>query len=73
MTACPNPALRTYLLAELRCAALRHRLAASDIDAIGVALAHDWITSYEAIEEAALAGGLLRFIGTLPPKPESAT
>jgi hypothetical protein len=47
----PNgPRLRAYLLAELRCAALRARLAANDIDAIGIALNGDLITAIEAIE-----------------------
>jgi hypothetical protein len=45
-----GPALRSYLLAELRCAAMRARLAAQDIDAIGIALNGDLITSIEALE-----------------------
>jgi hypothetical protein len=41
---------RDYLLAEMRCAALRARLAACDIDAIGIALRADWIDADAAID-----------------------
>jgi hypothetical protein len=43
-------AQRNYLLAELRCAALRARLAACDIDSIGIALRAGWIDDDAAIE-----------------------
>jgi hypothetical protein len=39
-----------YVLAELRCAALRTRLAQADIDAVGVALRGGLITTDQAIE-----------------------
>ena len=39
-----------YLLAELRCAALRARLAACDIDAIGIALRAGMINPDIALE-----------------------
>jgi hypothetical protein len=39
-----------YLLAELRCAALRARLAACDIDAIGIALRAGMIDPHTALE-----------------------
>jgi hypothetical protein len=39
-----------YLLAELRCAALRARLAACDIDTIGIALKAGLIDSDTAVE-----------------------
>ena len=39
-----------YLLQELRCAALRARLAAADIDAIGLATKHGLITPDQALE-----------------------
>ena len=38
-----NP-IKTYVLAELRCALLRTKLAAADLEAIGVALTLDLIT-----------------------------
>ncbi len=41
---------RAYLLAELRCAALRARLWAHDIDAMGLALKGGLIDPEEAIE-----------------------
>jgi hypothetical protein len=41
---------RDYVLAELRCAALRARLWQADIEAIGKALKADWITPERAIE-----------------------
>jgi hypothetical protein len=40
-----------YLLAELRCATLRCRLWAADLDSIGVALKAGWITPEQAIEQ----------------------
>jgi hypothetical protein len=39
-----------YLLAQLRCAALRARLAASEIDSVGVSLRTGWIDVYAALE-----------------------
>jgi hypothetical protein len=39
-----------YLLAELRCAALRARLARSDIEAVGVALKGGLISPDQAVE-----------------------
>ena len=39
-----------YLLAELRCAALRARLWQADIEAIGVALKGNLITPEQALE-----------------------
>ena len=53
-----GPQLRSYVLAGLRCAALRARLAAADIDVIGIALNAGWIGSHEAIEALADAGAL---------------
>jgi hypothetical protein len=41
---------REYLLAELRCAALRARLWQSDIDAIGLALKGGLIEPKQALE-----------------------
>jgi len=39
-----------YLLAELRCAALRARLWQSDIEAVGIALKHGLIQPEQALE-----------------------
>ena len=39
-----------YLLAELRCAALRARILASDVDAIGVALKNGLVTPDQAVD-----------------------
>jgi hypothetical protein len=39
-----------YVLAELRCASLRARLAQADIDAVGVALKERMISAEQAIE-----------------------
>ena len=64
-----GPRLRAYLLAELRCAALRARLAANDIDAIGIALNGDLITSIEAIELLDDADAI-RFLVPTQPEPE---
>ena len=66
----PNgPRLRAYLLAELRCAALRARLAAHDIDAIGIALNGDLITAIEALELLDDADAI-RFLVPTQPEPE---
>jgi hypothetical protein len=48
-----GPVLRGYVLAELRCAALRARLAAADIDAIGIALKTGMIGPQDAVEALA--------------------
>ena len=64
-----GPRLRAYLLAELRCAALRARLAAHDIDAIGIALNGDLITSIEAIELLDDTDAI-RFLIPIRPEPE---
>jgi hypothetical protein len=47
-----------YVLAELRCAALRARLIAADIDAIGIALKSGLIDAERAIKELADCGAL---------------
>ena len=41
---------REYLIAELRCAALRARLWQADIESVGVALKHEWISPEQALE-----------------------
>ena len=54
-----------YLLAEIRCAARRAKLAADDLVAIGLALKGGLISPYQAlmhIEET----DAFRFLGTLP-------
>ena len=38
-----------YLLAELRCAALRARILQADLEAIGIALKHHMITADQAL------------------------
>ena len=50
MSGLPDDALRETLLAELRCASMRARLAALDIDAVGTVLKFNLINP-----EAALA------------------
>jgi len=57
--------LRAYLLAEIRCATLRARLAASDLDAIGLALKGGLITPFQAIQHIEEVDAL-RFLGRLP-------
>jgi hypothetical protein len=57
--------LVTYLLAELRCAALRARLAADDLAAISLALKGGLITPYQAITHVEEADAF-RFLGRLP-------
>jgi hypothetical protein len=47
-----------YLLAELRCAALRARLLASDIDAVGWALKGGLVSPEQALELLADCDGL---------------
>jgi hypothetical protein len=51
-----------YLLAELRCAALRARLWQSDIDTIGLALKAGLISPDQAVEHLADCG-VLRLLG----------
>jgi len=41
---------RDYLLAELRAASLRARLAIADINSVGMALKAGWITPEEAVQ-----------------------
>jgi hypothetical protein len=41
---------REYLIAELRCAALRARLWQADIESVGVALKRKWISPEQALE-----------------------
>jgi hypothetical protein len=57
--------LVAYLLAELRCAALRARLAADDLVAIGLALKGGLITPGQAIGHVEETDAL-RFLGPLP-------
>jgi hypothetical protein len=60
------PSRREYLLAELRCATLRARLAQADVDAIGLALRGNLITVEQALD--LLSGcDLLRYIDPVPP------
>jgi hypothetical protein len=46
----PEPDRRSYLLAELRCAALRAKLWEADITAVGIALKGNLISPEEALE-----------------------
>ena len=57
--------LRAYLLAEIRCATLRVRLAANDLDAIGLALKGGLITPFQAIQHIENVDAL-RFLGAEP-------
>jgi hypothetical protein len=57
--------LRAYLLAEFRCAALRAKLAANDLVAIGLALKGGLITPYQAIMHIQETDAF-RFLGRLP-------
>lgn len=68
LAGCNQPARREYMLAELRCAALRARLAANEIDAIGVLLANGWITVDDAVSELS-ACGALDYVETPPLVP----
>jgi hypothetical protein len=52
---------KTFLLSQLRCASLRCRLWAADLDSIGVALKGDWISPEEAI--ALLDSDACAFLG----------
>jgi hypothetical protein len=57
--------LTAYLLAEFRCAALRAKLAANDLIAIGLALKGGVITPYQAIMHIEETDAF-RFLGRLP-------
>jgi hypothetical protein len=57
-----------FLLAELRCAALRARLWQIDIDSIGIALRGSLVTPEQAIEMLA-DRDLLDLVGTEPGGP----
>ena len=65
-----GPALREYVLGELRCAGMRARLAAIDIDTIGLALKSHMIGPHEAIEWLADAGAL-DYVDPTPPEVSS--
>jgi hypothetical protein len=53
-----DPARQDYLIQELRCASLRARLAAAEIDTIGMLLRNNWITLDDAVNELHCAGAL---------------
>jgi hypothetical protein len=55
-----------YLLAEMRCAALRARLLQADIEAIGLALKGGVVTPEQAVELLSDCGAL-RYIDPTPP------
>jgi hypothetical protein len=57
--------LRAYLLAEIRCATLRARLAANDLDAIGLALKGGLITPFQALQHIEEVDAF-RFLGAEP-------
>jgi hypothetical protein len=61
-----------YVLAELRCAALRTRLAQADIDALGIALRGGHITAEQAIE---ILGDCdcLQYVQPTPPSKKVAS
>jgi hypothetical protein len=61
---------REYLLAELRCASLRARLAQADIEAIGLALKGELLTIEDALELLSDCDAL-RYI--VPVAPASST
>jgi hypothetical protein len=58
---------REYLVAELRCALARARLAALDIEAVGTALANNIVSPEQAVALLAEAD-VLGFVG---PQPEA--
>jgi hypothetical protein len=60
-----------YLLAELRCAAIRARLLASDFDAIGAALKGGLVTPDQALGLVADCDGFAMLEPT-PPNPVEA-
>jgi hypothetical protein len=67
-----DPDHTAYLLAELRCAALRARLVACEIDSIGVALRGGWLDAHEALawlrEECPDA---LHYVRPTPPRGDA--
>ena len=66
MTVAPSPHdFTNYLLAELRCAALRARVVQADLEAIGLALKDGLITPDQALELLHEADAL-RLVGTPP-------
>jgi hypothetical protein len=65
---CNNPRIE-YLLKELRCASLRVRLWAGDIDAVGLALKASIITAEQAIEMLDDCPALQFVAPEAPPTP----
>jgi hypothetical protein len=65
---------QNFLLAELRCAALRSRLMTADIDSISTALRGNFITTDDAIAWLSECGGL-HFVSARRPadEPEAST
>jgi hypothetical protein len=57
---------REYLLAELRCASLRARLAQADIESVGIALRDNIITEDQAIDILSECD-CLQYIEPAPP------
>ena len=57
-----------YLMAELRCAALRARILQADIEAVGIALKHHMISPDQAISLLHDVDAV-RLVGT-PPAPK---
>ena len=53
-----NGTFRTFVLAELKCAALRSRLMTAEIDSINAALRGNFITADDAIAWLDECGGL---------------
>lgn len=68
-TASPPRDFREFLLAELKCAALRSRLVTAEIDSIGCALRGNFISTDDAIAWLEECDGL-QFIGTPPVEGE---
>ena len=58
-----------YLLGELRCASLRARIAAHDIDAIGLALKGGLISPDQAVDLLDECDAIRLLIPTLPLAP----
>jgi hypothetical protein len=63
---------RDFILAELKCAALRSRLVTAELDSIGVALAGNFITEDDAIAWLDECGGL-QFVSAPRDTAELAT
>jgi hypothetical protein len=63
---CDGATFRGYVLAELRCAAMRARLAALDIEAAGLALRSGMIDADTALTWLADAGAL-DYVAPSPP------